>query len=269
MTRSKARGAQPRGAQRKLQPVVDAGQLSRRLARTLPWLLASVLLCTVLVGVIFLPRMLDGYPIESVQVEGVKDPRRQQAVELSLVESLYGENFFTVSLGDIYRRARALEWVADVQVRRQWPDRVVIRIEERVPVAVWNGDLLVSNAGQTFRALEKYSLQGLPALNGPKARLATVLEYYHSMSKLLAPAGKKIARLDVNARLTARAELDDGLVLVVDRENFARKLRRFVELYDGVLASDSRGLARVDLRYADGMAVQWQQPATQTGTKRS
>lgn len=263
------RKTQPRGARRREQPRVNNRQLSRRLVGTLPWLLAALLLCVVLAGVIFLPRAMDRYPIESVQVEGVKDARRQQAVQLTLSERINGENFFTISLANIYREMRALEWVADVEVRRQWPDRLVIRIDERVPVAVWNDDLLVSNAGHPFRALDKYSLQGLPALYGPAHRLDTVLEYYHSMSKVLAPAGKKIARLDVDARLTARAQLEDGIRLVVDRENFARKLRRFVELYNGVLEQDSRGLVQADLRYADGMAVQWQQPATQTGTKRS
>ncbi|MDF1781558.1 MAG: cell division protein FtsQ/DivIB [Alcanivoracaceae bacterium] len=261
-----------RGAQRKAvkQPTTGNGNFSQRFASALPWLLASVLLCVVLTGVIYLPRALDGYPIRSVQVEGVKDARRQQAVQLSLVETLNDENFFTVSLSDIYRQARQLEWVADVEVRRQWPDRLVISIEERVPVAVWNEDLLVSNSGKPFRALNKYSLESLPKLFGPSERMPAVLDYYHSMSKVLAPVGRKIQRLDVDARLTARLQLDDGVKLVVDREDYAKKLRRFVNLYDDVLVSDSRGLAQVDLRYADGMAVQWREPeATQSASKRS
>jgi len=264
MTRVRVRGAQRRQT---AKPV--GASLSQRVARALPWLLATLLLGVVMTAVIYLPRALDGYPIRAVEVEGVKDARRQQEVQVTLSESVSDENFFSVSLGDIYRQARALEWVADVEVRRQWPDRLIIRIQERVPVAVWNDDLLVSNAGQTFRALNKYSVDALPKLFGPKDRLMTVLDYYHSMSKVLTPAGRKIARIDVDARLTARLTLDDGIAVTVDREGYARKLRRFVNLYNSVLASDSRGLARVDLRYSDGMAVQWQNNESLSATKRS
>ena len=258
-----------RGARRKVAPTRQPANFSRRLASALPWVLASLLLCLVLTGVIYLPRAMDAYPIQSVKVEGVKDVRRQQEVQAALSDVVSDENFFSVSLADVYRQARALEWVADVQVRRQWPGQLVIRIDERVPVAVWNKDTLISNAGEPFKALSKYNLAGLPALHGPADRLPTVLDYYHSMSKVLTPVGRKIQRLDVDARLTARLQLDDGVKLVVDREDYARKLRRFVQLFDAVLASDSRGLARVDLRYPDGIAVQWREPDTQSASKRS
>jgi cell division protein FtsQ len=259
-----------RGAQRRQQPKQQSEvSLARRLSGALPWVLASMLLSVVLTGVIYLPRALDGYPVQSVTVEGVKDLRRQQSVQTALSELVSDENFFTVSLTEVYRQARALEWVEDVEVRRQWPGKLIIRIEERVPVAVWNDDVLVSNSGKQFRALSKYSVDALPHLFGPHARMLTVLDYYHSMSKVLAPIGRKIQRLDVDARLTAHLKLDDGVVIVVDREQYAKKLRRFVNVYDGILANDSRALARIDLRYVDGMAVQWLDATLKSGTERS
>jgi cell division protein FtsQ len=213
---------------------------------------------------IYLPGKLDQYPINSVGVEGVQDNRRQAEVRMALSGLVADENFFSVPLAEVFRTARALEWVADVQVRRSWPDRLVLLIEERVPVAVWNGGLLVSTSGEPFRALQQYNVDGLPHLYGPTERLSAVMDYYHSMSKVLAPVGLQIKRLDVDARLTAKLQLDNGVTLMVDRHQYARKLRRFVRMYDGVLSADERGLTRVDLRYADGMAVQWQQTSPST-----
>jgi cell division protein FtsQ len=233
--------------------------LAERLSAAMPMLLGGVALLAVITAAIYAPRALDEYPIRSVGVEGVKDDRRQAEVRMALSGLVADENFFTVPLADVFRTVRSLEWVADAQVRRSWPDRLVLLIEERVPVAVWNDDLLVSNAGEPFRALKQYSLEGLPRLHGPQERLSAVMDYYHSMSKVLAPAGLQIRRLEVDARLTARLELDNDVLLIVDRNQYARKLRRFVRMYDGVLSTDERGLARVDLRYVDGMAVQWQQ----------
>ena len=97
----------------------------------------------------------------------------------------------------------------------------------------------------------------MPRLNGPDQRLEEVMSFYHSMGKLLRDVGLGIERMEVNARLTARLTLDNQMQLVVDRENYVGKLRRFTRLYRGVLSTDSRGVARVDLRYADGIAVTW------------
>lgn len=254
----KLRGARPNAVPAPRQP------LAERLASALPMLLGGLALLALITGMIYLPGVLAGYPIERVAVEGVKDERRQNEVRLTLSGLVAEESFFTVSLADVFRQTRALPWVADVQVRRRWPDTLVLTVEERVAVAVWNDDLLVATSGDAFRALKQYDTLSLPRLQGPEERLSAVMDYYHSMSKVLSPARLSIRELQVDARLTARLELDNGIRLVVDRHQFAKKLRRFVRVYHGVLAADVRGVAQVDLRYADGMAVQWQQSSPLT-----
>jgi cell division protein FtsQ len=244
-----------RGARRRSQPPKQGWR--QRLSGAMPWLLASVALVVVLGGVIYLPRALDAYPVREVRVEGVQDERRQQEVQVALSEMISGENFFSLPLERIYQRVTGLSWVADASLRRHWPDRLVLRVEERVPVAVWNDKTLVSSSGNPFGAMEKYSVEGLPRLSGPGKRLEDVMAYYHSMSKMLRQVSLGIRAMRVDARLTAWLELEGGMTLVVDREQYASKLRRFVRLYRGVLSTDSRGVARVDLRYADGIAVDW------------
>lgn len=247
----------PRGAGARRSPAKKGPGLGQRLSQATPWLLMGVMAMAVLVSVIWLPQVLDSYPVRHIAVEGVTDERRQQEVRLTLSERVSGENFFSMPLGRIHDEVSGIAWVAGVSVRRQWPDKLVLSIEERVPVAVWNERLLVSSAGEPFPGLDKYSLKGLPKLSGPEQRLDEVMSYYHSMSKLLQRVELGIHRMRVDARLTAWLELDNGIEVVVDRERFATKLRRFVRLYQGALGVDSRGLARVDLRYADGMAVEW------------
>lgn len=261
--RRRVRGASPRRTEQRKR---SGPSLTARLGQAMPWVMASVLLCVLVAGMIWLPRVLDQRPIETVKVEGVQDVRRQQEVQVALSGTVSEHNFFTLSLGAVHSDVKALEWVDDVAVRRQWPDTLVVHIEERVPVVVWNGDTLVSASGETFDALHKYNVDGLPRLSGPRDRLRDVMGYYHSMSKVLAGQGLRIRTLDVDARLTARLTLDDGMSVVVDRENYARKLRAFVRMHESELARDSRRPVRVDLRYTDGMAVQWGS-ATQTEKK--
>lgn len=258
-------GRRTRGASVKASSVkrqVPSVPLRERLAKALPGVLAGLVAIITVAAVIWLPRVLDHYPIRKVGVEGVTDVRRQQQVQTALVALVRDANYFSVPLEKIYRRARELTWVSEVSVRRQWPDAVSLEITERKPVAVWNEAVLVASDGEPFKALKQYDLAGLPRLNGPQQRLQEVMGFYHSMGKLLRDVGLGIERMEVNARLTARLTLDNQMQLVVDRENYVGKLRRFTRLYRGVLSSDSRGVARVDLRYAYGMAVTWRDAET-------
>ncbi|MCH8544373.1 MAG: cell division protein FtsQ/DivIB [Alcanivorax sp.] len=246
--------ARARKAKVAKQPSVP---LAVRVSRLLPWLLASVALLAVGAGLMQLPAVLESYPLEQVRVEGVQDQRRQLEVQESVAALVQNENFFSVPLAAVYREVSTLAWVDDTEVRRQWPDQLVLKIAERVPVAVWNNEMLVASSGEPFHALEQYSVEALPRLSGPAARLEDVMSYYHSMSRILGQANLSIRRMQVDARLGAEVELEDGVVLLVDREHYAAKLHRFVQLYQGVLGDDPRYLARVDLRYANGMAVTW------------
>lgn len=232
-------------------------QRRQRLALSLPWALLSGLLLLCVSGLIYLPGWLASWPIEEVKVKGVTNQLRQQQLSASLGQVLAGENFFSVSLSGLRQRAESLDWVAAVSVSRQWPDTLVLNISERVPLAVWNDSRLVSNQGVVFAAADKYNTSGLPHLFGSLKNVERVMNYYRSISQALGGLGLKVKTLKVDARLTAHLTLANGLLLVVDRDNFAFKLQRFAKLYRRVLEPKGRELERVDLRYANGVAVRY------------
>ena len=179
----RTRGASARASTVKRK--VPGVPLRQRLASALPWLLVSMVAVVVMAAVIWLPRVLDQYPVRKVGVDGVTDVRRQQQVQTALAALVRDANYFSAPLDEIYQRARGLSWVAEVSVRRQWPDTVKLQVTEREPVAVWNEAVLVSSNGEPFKGLKQYDLSGLPRLTGPEPRPDEVMGFDPSMGKLL------------------------------------------------------------------------------------
>jgi cell division protein FtsQ len=47
---------------------------------------------------------------------------------------------------------------------------------------------------------------------------------------------------------------------LLGRDNLIPKMRRFIAIYDKTLKDQITNIARVDLRYANGLAVGWREP---------
>ena len=91
--------------------------LQERLSAAVPWMLVGSVAVVLLLGVIYLPAALDGYPIRKVGVDGVTDVRRQQQIQTALAALVRDENYFSVPLEEIYQQAQGLSWVEGVSVR--------------------------------------------------------------------------------------------------------------------------------------------------------
>jgi cell division protein FtsQ len=76
-----------------------------------------------------------GFQIRHVEISGTHEMARLPIYEAVLAGR---ENaLLTADLAAIRTRLRALPWVADASVSRHLPDTLVVRIEERKPVALW------------------------------------------------------------------------------------------------------------------------------------
>lgn len=77
-------------------------------------------------------------------------------------------NILSLSSEKIGRRLLSHPWVRGVSVRKALPDRLVVRIEERRPVAMINLDALyyVDEQGAIFKRLTAYDPKNFPILTG-------------------------------------------------------------------------------------------------------
>jgi cell division protein FtsQ len=84
-------------------------------------------------------------------------------------------NLYALSPSAAGKRLRQHPWVRNVSLRKAWPDTLVVRVEERVPVAMVNFDALyyVDGEGKVFKRVAPCDPKSYPILTGfSRAELA-------------------------------------------------------------------------------------------------
>lgn len=100
---------------------------------TWKYVVAALVLVGLVAGAIWLFLFSSVLAVQRVEVEGTKG---LQPAEVRAVAGLdEGEPLAGVDLDDVRTRVQALALVRSADVTRQWPDTVVIAVEERVAIA--------------------------------------------------------------------------------------------------------------------------------------
>jgi cell division protein FtsQ len=225
----------------------DDHRLLNGIASGLYAVAALVILYGLLMAIVRLPV----FPLREVEVSGSIAHTTRDQVQTIVAERLDG-NFFTLDLAAARAAFQQLPWVRHANVRRQWPDRLDVEIEEHVAVARWRDTALVNTFGEVFEAA---SNQTLPVFVAPDGTSAEVTQRYQAFRQQLARLDKRPVQVHLSQRRAWTLYLDDGDVLELGREHTDERLQRFVTAYSHTLAPLRARAYRVDLRYPNGFAV--------------
>ena len=254
-------------AQRGASRLVQREPLSARLPRpnfdVLKRILWPLLLLALAVGLYELGQRLMPYadqPISKVSVRGDLTYVDQLAVQERMAPFVEA-SFFKVDLDGLRQDLEQMPWIASVEVRRVWPDHVSVHLEEHLPIARWGGEALLNNSGEAFSPSDLAGYEHLPQLHGPKRAQQRVMQQYQVLSQMLRPLGFSIERLELRARGSWFVTTAQGVELLLGRDQIVEKMRRFTAIYQQALAQESGKIARIDLRYANGLAVAWREPS--------
>lgn len=180
-------------------------------------------------------------------------------------------NFFTVDLDAVRARFEQVPWVRRATVRRIWPDRLEVVVEEHRPLARWGDGRLLNTFGELYTAnLDEAEADGpLPHFAGPAGSETRVLTRYEELRRWVAPIGRVPSALALSARHAWAARLDDGTQLMLGRDQglpIEERVQRWVEAYPRVKARLPAQATVVDLRYPNGFAVRAVGGATVIGS---
>src|SRR4051812_36753070 len=89
------------------------------------------------------------FPVREISVVSALKNTSKDEILAAVRERITG-NFFAVSPAEVRAGLEKLPWVRSADVRRVWPDRLEVAIEEHVALARWGDDALVNTHGEKF-----------------------------------------------------------------------------------------------------------------------
>lgn len=232
-----------------------------RLLNTIADLLILVGVVALLVAALVWLLRVPSLPVRQVVFAQELPHTRRAELEESLPAALRG-NFFSLNLEVVRGELEKLPWVRKVELRRVWPARLEVKVEEHRPAARWGegrGEL-VNTFGEVFAATPpEDELGALPLLYGPSGTAPEVLKRYGELVGSFQPLGQRPVQVTLSPRLAWQLKLDNGMLVEMGREQpkspVGVRLQRFIEVYPELVAKRAARTSVVDLRYPNGFAM--------------
>jgi cell division protein FtsQ len=179
--------------------------------------------------------------IRETVVRGCKELTEKDIIALAAVRS--APNILSLNLDAVARRIRVNPWIRNVSIGREFPNRLVIVVQEREPVALLEREntlYLLDGDGTPFKKVESGEGNDLPVLTGfvregridePLLKSSLALLNTLAASKDVPPIG---AASEIHGDETFGLSLftDMGLCLQLGFEGYETKLKRLVPVME-------------------------------------
>lgn len=214
-------------------------------------LLAYLLIIPLVIFLIQQSLIRSNFPINEIQIKNQYEKVDSLQVDLIIQQYLRG-NFFGLDLNLTRNVFKKLPWVREVSVRRIWPDKIEISIEEHQVIARWGNVGLVNDKGEFFNAAYQ---DDLPYFWGPKNFVSEITQKYFEINKILSKELMQIGTISMSDRLSWEIQTDNNIKIVLGRKDILKKITNFVEHYQTVLTEINNRIEYVDMRYKNGFAI--------------
>jgi cell division protein FtsQ len=208
------------------------------------------------------------FRFEQLQIRGAVYTNRTRLQNVFSAD--FGRGIFSTPLAERRRHVLAIDWVRTATVMRIWPDRVVVTVSERTPVAFaklpipgtsrhW---LALIDAEGVLLSIPPRVRFGLPVLSGvseeqsDEERRVRVEAMTHLLADL-GPQGKEISEVNAASVQDLRliADVDGRAVeLWIGDQRFRSRYLNFLRHYPEIRRRDERA-GVFDLRFDDRIAT--------------
>lgn len=208
------------------------------------------------------------FTLRAIQVESVGEmPLRHvnpSTVRSTALPRIKG-NFFTTNLDTVRSAFESVPWVRRAAVRREWPNKLIVAVEEHEPLGTWGDDgRLLSVKGDVFTAnLAEAEEDGeLPEFSGPDGSEKEVVARYRDFAGWFRPVNLAPEAVQLSSRYAWTVKLNNGMRVELGREQTRTTLKdrvdRLLAVYPQLVTRLQDRIESVDMRYPNGMALKAQ-----------
>jgi cell division protein FtsQ len=217
------------------------------------------------------------FSIQGITVRGDVTHSNVVTLRANVVPQLSG-NFFTLNLFQARQAFEQIPWIRTALVRRKFPNRLAVTLEEFQPVAQWGveGDgKFLSAEGAVFEVnADDVDIETLPTLKGPESQAKLVLEMYKHIKPMFAKMDMNIEKLELSQRGSWSAQLETGAIVELGHGSLpemGERLQLFFKTLTQVASRYGRtaaSLLSADLRYESGYALRLRGVSTLESLKK-
>lgn len=200
-----------------------------------------------------------GLTIDEVYVHG----RRQTDMKMisKVVNVQRGGSILNFDPAEVRQNLLLLGWVKDASVTRRLPNLILVNIEERAPLALWQKDGRLTLIDKDGEPITRYGLgrfAKLPIVVGRGAR-----ENAGSLIRMLVTQPHIYPQVEAAVRIGDRRwnlRLKNGIEVNLPEEGSAKAWRKLAEI-DAEHGVFKRDVATIDLRFPDRLVVRMTEQA--------
>jgi len=204
------------------------------------------------------------FALRAIAVSGEVTHNNAVTLRANVAPRLSG-TFLSIDLDRARLAFEAIPWVRKAVVRREFPNRLKVVLQEHKAVAYWGADgesRMVNNFGEVFEAnVGEVEQEDLPRLNGPDGQASQVLTTYQNLQPLFEDMSMAIEQVELTGHGGWRVRLEQGVVVELGNGTLPELLartQRFLRTLTQVTTRFGRkpdALEAADLRHEDGYAI--------------
>ncbi|MCK4869644.1 MAG: cell division protein FtsQ/DivIB [Gammaproteobacteria bacterium] len=195
------------------------------------------------------------FPIHDVEIQASYQHIAPQTIQ-KVIAPFSQQSFFALNAKSLKKQLLDIPWIYQVVVRRVWPAKIIVKIVEQQAVVRWNDDSLFNAQGDLFTP-EKITANDLPVIVAPDDQSAQAWRLYQHIAQQVGLLGLHVVKLEMNNDRMWAMQLDDGIIVQLGKVAILSKVVRLVALYPKIIGGRGDAVAKIDLRYRNGVAVHW------------
>ena len=205
----------------------------------------------------------ESFAIDQLQIKGSFKQIKPQQVEAVVMQKPLG-NFFSIDLDDIKQRVEQLPWVQQADVRREWPNSLLIHVDEQEAVMRWQNDRWVNPLGQIIDLPIAPNSSKQIVLSGSEKDSLRMMHTASQWAQRVSRIGLQLIGLSLSDRQAVSLTLlevsrQSQFQVMLGRTEVEQRLTRFLTLFEQQYRNSDQRLLRVDVRYPDGLAIKSEQ----------